>query len=196
VTKNRPARRRWITLDDYGPDARNRVAGVGRARKAKGRRSWLGRGSLWLGAILAGTIIGSGAVDELIGDGREVRASATTTASRASFDFCHQGGGSNCVVDGDTFYLAGEKIRIAGIDAPETHPSRCPSEAALGNAATARLQELLSGGAISLSSIDRDRDRYGRLLRNVAVDGQDVGDTLVAEGVARPYGSGRRSWCD
>jgi endonuclease YncB( thermonuclease family) len=100
------------------------------------------------------------------------------------------------VVDGDTFYLGGEKIRIAGIDAPETHPSRCPSEEALGNAATARLQELLSGGAITLSSIDRDRDRYGRLLRNVAVDGQDVGDTLVAEGVARPYGSGRRSWCD
>lgn len=196
MTRKRTARRRWITLDDYGPDARNRAAGLGRARKAKRRRSWLGAGSLWLGAILAGTIIGSGAVDELVGDGSELRAGATTTVTRASFDFCHEGGGSNCVVDGDTFYLGGEKIRIAGIDAPETHPSRCPREEALGDAATARLQELLSGGAISLSAIDRDRDRYGRLLRNVAVDGRDVGNILVTEGVARPYGGGRRSWCD
>jgi endonuclease YncB( thermonuclease family) len=188
-------------LDDYGPDAPNRVADLGRARTGKRIRRWFGTGSLWLGAILAGILIGSGAVDELIGDGREVRASAAAArtaplSGRATFDFCHQGGGTNCVVDGDTFYLGGEKIRIAGIDAPETHPSRCPNEEALGIAATARLQQLLNGGSISLSAIDRDRDRYGRLLRNVAVDGRDVGDILVAEGVARPYGRGRRSWCD
>ena len=41
-----------------------------------------------------------------------------------------------CVVDGDTFWHAGEKIRIEDIDAPETHPPRCTAEAALGNRAT------------------------------------------------------------
>ena len=33
---------------------------------------------------------------------------------RASFDQCKWGGGTNCVVDGDTIYLEGQKIRIAG----------------------------------------------------------------------------------
>jgi endonuclease YncB( thermonuclease family) len=37
---------------------------------------------------------------------------------------------------------------------------------------------------------DRDRDRYGRLLRNVQVDGADVGEKMVGDGVAREYGSG------
>lgn len=99
------------------------------------------------------------------------------------------------MVDGDTVYLEGQKIRIAGIDAPETHDYGCPEELALGERATDRLQALLDGGAISLTRIDRDEDIYGRKLRNVAVDGTEVGDTLINEGLARAYGSRRRSWC-
>ena len=99
------------------------------------------------------------------------------------------------MVDGDTFWMGGEKVRIAGIDAPETHPSRCEDEARLGNAATERLHALLNSGAVTMTSIDRDRDVYGRLLRNVAVNGEDVGEAMVSAGVAREYGSGRRSWC-
>ena len=114
---------------------------------------------------------------------------------RASFDQCKWGGGTNCVVDGDTIYLEGQKIRIAGIDAPETHDYDCPEELMLGDRATDRLQELLNGGAVTLTSIDRDEDVYGRKLREVAVDGSDVGDTLISEGLARAYGGGRRSWC-
>lgn len=43
------------------------------------------------------------------------------------------------VIDGDTFRLeSGERIRIAGIDAPETHAgqAKCKAEIALGRAAT------------------------------------------------------------
>jgi micrococcal nuclease len=116
-------------------------------------------------------------------------------AVRASFGYCATGGGSNCVVDGDTFRIGGEKVRIAGIDAPETHPSRCAEEARLGNAATERLHALLNSGAVTMTSIDRDRDVYGRLLRNVAVNGADVGEAMVEAGVAREYGGGRRPWC-
>jgi endonuclease YncB( thermonuclease family) len=113
----------------------------------------------------------------------------------ARFGLCHSGGGTNCVVDGDTFWLAGEKYRFAGIDTPETHPARCADEQARGDAATLRLQALLNAGAFSLRSIDRDTDRYGRKLRDVTRGGVSLGDVLIAEGLARPYGGRRRSWC-
>ena len=120
---------------------------------------------------------------------------ARADAVRVAFGYCKWGGRTNCVVDGDTFYLNGDKVRIAGIDAPETHDYGCQSELALGNQATERLHGLLNSGAVTMTGIDRNRDRYGRLLRNVAVNGEDVGEAMVSAGVAREYGSGRRSWC-
>ena len=54
---------------------------------------------------------------------------------------------------------------------------------------------MLNGGAVSLQSIDRDEDSYGRKLRIVLVDGRSVGERLVDEGLARRYAGGRRSWC-
>ncbi|WP_423605546.1 thermonuclease family protein [Sphingomonas sp. MS122] len=123
-------------------------------------------------------------------------AAAPTGAARPRFGFCHVGGGANCVVDGDTFWMDGAKIRIADIDTPETHPARCPREAELGAAATRRLQALLNSGEVALAGIGRDTDRYGRRLRLVSVDGRGVGDALVAEGLARPYAGGPRTgWC-
>jgi endonuclease YncB( thermonuclease family) len=106
---------------------------------------------------------------------------------------CHTGGGINCVVDGDTAWIGGVKVRIADIDAPETHPSRCDLEADLGNRATIRLSQLLNAGPFRLEPIDRDR--YGRELRILTRDGQSLGGVLVAEGLARWYGNGRRPWC-
>ena len=41
----------------------------------------------------------------------------------AHFTRCGPGRGNACVVDGDTFKLGKRKIRIIGIDAPETHPA-------------------------------------------------------------------------
>ena len=111
------------------------------------------------------------------------------------FDFCHTGGGFNCVVDGDTFYYRGDKIRIADIDTPETHDYGCDNELELGNAARVRLQELLNIGAFDLASTDRDTDRYGRLLRIVERDGESLGGVLVNEGLARWYEGGRQPWC-
>jgi micrococcal nuclease len=53
----------------------------------------------------------------------------------------------------------------------------------------------LNSGAVTMTSIDRDRDTYGRRLRHVVVDGADVGEALISAGVAREYGNGRRGWC-
>jgi len=76
-----------------------------------------------------------------------------------SFGYCYTGGGWNCVVDGDTFWMEGVKIRVADIDAPETHPPHCPYEADLGDRATVRLHNLLNLGPVVLESLpDRDED--------------------------------------
>jgi micrococcal nuclease len=113
----------------------------------------------------------------------------------ASFSFCQSGGGFNCVVDGDTIYYQGSKIRIADIDTPETHDAQCDVEQARGDAATQRLIALVNAGPFSLERIDRDEDRYGRKLRVVTRDGESLGGVLVDEGLARWYAGGRRSWC-
>jgi endonuclease YncB( thermonuclease family) len=50
-------------------------------------------------------------------------------------------------------------------------------------------------GAVTMTPIGRDRDVYGRLLRNVSVNGRDVGEALISAGVARAYAGGQRPWC-
>lgn len=119
----------------------------------------------------------------------------TADALSARFGLCHSGGGRDCVVDGDTFWFAGEKYRIADIDTPETHPARCAEEAALGDAATGRLRAWLNEGAFSLEETGRDTDRYGRKLRIVTRGGASVGSVLIDEGLARPWEGRRRGWC-
>ena len=98
------------------------------------------------------------------------------------------------VIDGDTFSYGGRRVRILGIDAPETHPPRCVEEARLGLAATAKLKELLGSGTITIGG--SGHDQYGRELRQVFVNGQDVGDAMIAAGLARSYdGKKRQGWC-
>ncbi len=99
------------------------------------------------------------------------------------------------MVDGDTAWIDGERIRIADIDAPETHPPRCPYEADLGDKATVRLAELMNAGRFELNMADRDTDRYGRKLRILVRGGRSLGDQLVAEGLARTWEGRRRPWC-
>ena len=175
-------RKRWTRANAYWAPSRKR-SGVSGTSAAV----------VLLAAVSAGLAVGLGWRAEPVAP-VSVEAS-DTSGVRASFGLCHSGSGTNCVVDGDTFYLGGEKVRIAGIDAPETHDYRCHEEKALGDRATAELRALLNSGAVTMTSIDRDRDTFGRLLRNVAVDGADVGEALISAGVAREYGNGRRGWC-
>jgi hypothetical protein len=172
---------RWTSANAYSPGS-----------PKKRLRRWLAFVPLWAGAALLGTAYGAG---WLGGIGKTDQVQAATSGERVSFRYCFIGGGFNCVVDGDTIWLKGQKIRIADIDAPETHDYRCASEKELGDRTTRRLHDLLESGAITLQTIDRDEDRYGRKLRIVLVNGESVGDTLVSEGLARYYGNGRRPWC-
>lgn len=101
----------------------------------------------------------------------------------------------DCVVDGDTFWLGGTKIRIADIDTPEVSKPACAREAVLGRRATARLGELLRAGPFQLRSGDRDEDVHGRKLRILVRDGRSIGVTLVAEGLAHAWRGYQESWC-
>ena len=116
-------------------------------------------------------------------------------ASSPQFDIC----GSirrTCVVDGDTFWLDGVKIRIADIDTPEISEPRCDYEYQLGMRATHRLVELLNDGPFELTTIgSRDEDQYGRKLRVVTRGGRSLGDQLVSEGLARTWTGRREPWC-
>jgi micrococcal nuclease len=112
------------------------------------------------------------------------------------FTRCGPGRGHGCVIDGDTFKLGQRKIRIIGIDAPETHPPRCPAEAALGEAATARLQALLNEGPFDMVGSRADMtDRYGRELRTLTRGGRSIAAQLVEEGVVRRYLGYKMGWC-
>lgn len=97
------------------------------------------------------------------------------------------------VIDGDTFVLDGEKVRVENIDAPEIRPCRCQAECDLGYRAKAFTERFLVG-EIVLERIPR-RDRYGRTLARVRVGDVDLGEALIAAGLARPWEGRRRPWC-
>lgn len=101
------------------------------------------------------------------------------------------------VIDGDTFRLAsGERIRIAGIDAPETQPgqAKCLREIAAGRTATAAARGLLQGRAVRLARLGRS---YNRTVARVTLDGRDVAGELVRLCAARwwPRGARKPDWC-
>lgn len=123
---------------------------------------------------------------------RPLPAGAEIVASIAAVPVCHGATRTNCVVDGDTLWLFSEKIRIAGIDAPEVKGA-CGSERERARLATLRLAELLAAGPMRVER--QGLDRYGRTLAEIAVDGADVGRALVSEGLARPWGGRRQPWC-
>lgn len=110
-------------------------------------------------------------------------AQPSSSASSASetFSVCGSGQRITCVVDGDTFWFRGEKIRIADIDTPELSPPRCERERERGLAAKQRLLDILNSGPLLFKTTARDEDRFGRKLRIVYRDRRSVGDMLVAE---------------
>ena len=113
----------------------------------------------------------------------------------AQFARCSGPGRVTCVVDGDTIWYRGTKIRLADINAPEVSQPGCATEAALGERATRRLTELLHAGPFTLTRAGRDVDRDGRLLRTITRRGASLGGTLEGEGLAEHWQGRRGNWC-
>lgn len=100
------------------------------------------------------------------------------------------------IIDGDTIRYRGSTIRLLGFDTPETFEPNCAAELTKGNLATARLRTLVSAASVVGLQYNSESDRYGRSLASLFLDGQDVGDLLIKESLARSYSGGQRlTWC-
>jgi endonuclease YncB( thermonuclease family) len=96
--------------------------------------------------------------------------------------------GTPSIVDADTVYLGMDKIRLRGIDAPETDQVCLDSrgqKSSCGVEAKVRLQEH-TGGRRWICQV-AGRDRYGRNLGTCFVDGEDVSRWLVRNGWALAF---------
>ncbi|MEX3008380.1 thermonuclease family protein [Hoeflea sp. TYP-13] len=103
------------------------------------------------------------------------------------------------VIDGDTVEIDGERIRIANIDTPELRGAKCEAEYRLAKIAARRVEELLELHRIRIRRGDpkdgRLKDRYGRTLAIIYVDGVDLGEILIEEDLAQRWYSDRVPWC-
>lgn len=102
-----------------------------------------------------------------------------------------------CLVDGDTLWLFGENIRLKDFDTPEPQTQICGgrAEIELAHKASARLLDLLNGHQWTLERFGFDGTSSRRRLATIRIDGQDVGDILIAEGLARRWPDGPEFWC-
>jgi len=96
--------------------------------------------------------------------------------------------GPALIIDGDTLELAGERVRILDIDAPETRQICTRSDGVAvpcGQLATAALVGLIGSRSVTCDLFERDR--YGRWLGRCAVGGDDIANWLARNGLAIPY---------
>ena len=104
------------------------------------------------------------------------------------------------VIDGDTIdvcidlgfkiTIANERVRLLGIDTPESR-TRNKEEKVLGLAAKARLKELLPKNFIVKTYKD-EKGKFGRVLGVPFVDSVDICQQLIEEGHAREYTGGKK----
>lgn len=105
------------------------------------------------------------------------------------------------MVDGDTvkmrvaIWIDQEllvSVRVAGIDAPELFRPQCEAEKLLAREAKAFAEAFLAGGEAVLYDIERAK-YAGRVVARIEAGGADLGDALVAGGLAV---EGRKGgWC-
>jgi micrococcal nuclease len=92
-------------------------------------------------------------------------------------------------VDGDTIDVRFddgrvERVRVLGADTPETKDPRKPVQC-YGPEASAYTRHRLLGRRVTLETDAEVRDKYGRLLAYVYVDGKRYDDELLRLGYAR-----------
>jgi micrococcal nuclease len=91
------------------------------------------------------------------------------------------------VLDGDTIRVArdghADTVRLLGIDTPETHHPTKAVEC-FGPEAASYTQAQLYGRSVRLEADVEGRDRYGRRLAYVTVDGERFNDELLRMGYA------------
>ena len=187
---------RWTKASDYGVPTKRRG-------ESGGNGGWLEAARetgpiLWAAPLALGVAVFLALSPEVQEGGvaAAVPISGASDRESASFGTCGAFASRQaCVIDGDTFWYRGQRIRVADINTPETSSPKCATEAALGAKATRRFAELMSAGAFTLEPIDRSHDQYGRALYVVTRGGRRLGEVLVSEGLAEEWQGFRREWC-
>lgn len=98
------------------------------------------------------------------------------------------------VIDGDTIAAGGVRYRLSNIDAPELFSPECAAESMLAQQAALYLSAMLINADTVSVSVE-GRDRYGRTLGRLWLNGEDAGALLIAAGVALPWLGRRADWC-
>ena len=177
-----------------------RASRLGSYRSRRRSRLWSRLVGLALGiAVLAGPALWdryAGTVTDLSlqptggkGDGEQ---QVTLVGLMRPMPICGGGRRVTCVVDGDTFWIDGEKVRIESIDAPEINGS-CQRERELARSATERLSEILGSRNFRLER--HGKDKYGRTLALVKTSAGEAGEILVREGLAQRWAGRKAQWC-
>jgi endonuclease YncB( thermonuclease family) len=92
------------------------------------------------------------------------------------------------VIDGDTIVVAGQRIRLHGIDAPELDQTFWwrGEQMGCGTMSLAALEALIAGVEVRCEVVERDQ--HGRLVAKVfSPNGVDIGRRLVSSGWALAY---------
>lgn len=96
--------------------------------------------------------------------------------------------GTARVIDGDTLDIGGDRVRLHGIDAPEqdqTCTTEQGAEWACGAWVTTQVNAMLAGKRVDCTAVTIDR--YDRIVARCEAAGQDIGDQIVAAGLAFAY---------
>ena len=92
------------------------------------------------------------------------------------------------VVDGDTIILGnGERVRLIGVDTPETKHTNKPVEY-FGKEASAFTRSKVEGKDVRLEYDQQQRDKYGRLLAYVyLMDGTFLNAEIIKQGYGNAF---------
>lgn len=104
------------------------------------------------------------------------------------FGQCYNSSGLNCVIDGGTIQVRGQRIAIGGIEAPRIQGARCDAERERGIDAAVQLAELLNKGVVTIAGPTGH-------AKTVEVDGSDVGEAMIARNLARRDLGEPANWC-
>jgi micrococcal nuclease len=102
------------------------------------------------------------------------------------------------VIDGDTVALRNKSVRIVGLNAPEIGKPRCDAEKQAGLAAKQYGLDLIANSQKiqvrhwvvrnrTTGRLTWARDKYGRYLVDITVDGRSWADVMVSTGHAKPW---------
>ena len=101
------------------------------------------------------------------------------------------------VIDGDTLRDGDVRYRVENIDAPERgRRAECAHERALAEASRAYVMEWVAEAHRVVVIPAGRRDRYDRVVARVQIDGVDLGERLIAIGLAQPWRGHKAHFCN